>query len=73
MAACEKCWTQAYNRMLVTGKSQTECYQELIKLNNCTPEEQAGIDASKCQECNRKTVNPNAAQCMNFGWTPNAN
>ena len=45
MAACEKCWGDAYRRMLSTGKSQGECYIELLeerKNNPCSPKEQAG-------------------------------
>lgn len=45
MAACEKCWEDAYNMMIATGKSQSECYKILLeerKDNPCSPEEQAG-------------------------------
>ncbi|MDY6895005.1 MAG: hypothetical protein SVO01_06265 [Thermotogota bacterium] len=45
MPSCEKCWGDAYFRHRVTGKSQTECYRELLKErkdNPCSPEEQAG-------------------------------
>lgn len=42
---CEKCWTDAYRRSLWSGKSQAECYFEILKErenNPCTPQEQAG-------------------------------
>ena len=47
MASCEKCWGKAYTRARATGKSQAECYQEILKEVDdsgklCTPEEQAG-------------------------------
>ena len=45
MSACEKCWRDAYLRSLATGKSQSECYMELLeerKDNPCTLKEQAG-------------------------------
>jgi len=47
MAACEKCWGKAYTRSRCTGKSQAECYQEILKEVDeaetiCTPEESAG-------------------------------
>jgi hypothetical protein len=48
MSACEKCWGDAYLRSRATGKSQTECYYELLderKDNPCTPEQQSGIEA----------------------------
>lgn len=52
--ACEKCWGDAYLRMLVTGKSQAECYRELLderKDNPCSAEDQAGQfrEESPCQ------------------------
>ena len=44
MAACEKCWSDAYRRMLAdTSKSQTEHYYDLLeekKDNPCSSEEQ---------------------------------
>jgi hypothetical protein len=42
---CEKCWSDAYLKAKSTGRSQAECYLELLeerKDNPCTPEEQAG-------------------------------
>lgn len=45
MAACEKCWGDAYLRSLGCGKSQAECYEEILKERDddpCTPEQQAG-------------------------------
>lgn len=45
MAMCEKCWSDAYLRMLGNEKSQVENYYLLLeerKDNPCTPEQQAG-------------------------------
>ena len=45
MSACEKCWGDAYRRMMMLGGSQTEHYYALLeerKDNPCTPEEQKG-------------------------------
>lgn len=47
MAMCEKCWGDAYMRMMVNGKSQYDNYRELLeerKGNPCTPDQQAGTD-----------------------------
>lgn len=30
MAACEKCWSDAFSRSRLTGRSQAECYRELL-------------------------------------------
>ena len=65
MASCEKCWRDAGERM--TGDKSAE-YQRLIierKGNPCTPEEQAGDDASICSGCKRKTVHQYVHICMN--------
>jgi hypothetical protein len=46
MAACEKCWGDAYGRMLGdSSKSQGEHYHDLLeerKDNPCTPKQQCG-------------------------------
>ena len=45
LMACEKCWGDAYLRMLETGKAQTECYHELLAervLKPCSKSEQEG-------------------------------
>lgn len=46
MSACEKCWADAYRRMLCfPGKSQAEHYADILeerKDNPCTVEEQKG-------------------------------
>ena len=43
---CEKCWSDAYLRSYGTGKSQYQCYLELLeerKNNPCSPEQQSGL------------------------------
>ena len=45
MTMCEKCWGDAYLRMLSTGKSQGDCYFELLeerKNNPCSEKDQSG-------------------------------
>jgi len=47
MACCEKCWGEAFVLAYHSGKSQVECYHELLKAHEemgiiCTPKEQAG-------------------------------
>jgi len=51
-------------------KSQTECYQELMveRVDTpCSPEEQAGICATKCDECGGNTVHQYAKVCCSCG------
>jgi hypothetical protein len=45
MPACEKCWGAAYVRSRITGRSQTECYNDILnerELNPCSRVEQSG-------------------------------
>ena len=47
MTVCEKCWSDAYLKMLVTGESQYDCYKELLTWredNPCSLKEQQGIE-----------------------------
>lgn len=34
---CEKCWADAFQRSVSTGKSQTDCYLELLKERKSKP------------------------------------
>ena len=55
--ACEKCWGDAFLRMLVNGKEQAENYCELLeerKGNPCTPEEERGEVAGLSSCCSRE-------------------
>lgn len=59
MSACEKCWSDAYMRSKVTGKSQGGCYQELLeerKDNPCTPEQQAGDYWNEEKQCDNRDL-----------------
>jgi hypothetical protein len=61
MAACEKCWADAYMRSIGSGKSQSDCYYELLeerKNNPCTPQEQAGDYWDEEKQCDRREVEP---------------
>ena len=60
MSACEKCWGDAYLRSLYSGKSQGECYTELLEErsdNPCSPQEQAGQFWDDEKQCDRRMVN----------------
>ena len=57
MSACEKCWSDAYLLAWGTGKSQADCYFELLeerKDNPCTPEQQAGDFWDDEKQCDRR-------------------
>ncbi len=60
MASCEKCWQDS-------GGDQ-DVYAELIERRNCSPEEQAGLDATVCPQCGRKAVHQYVHVCMACGF-----
>lgn len=54
MAACEKCWADAFSRYIAQPyKSQAEHYQELLierREKPCTPAQQKGPEAHRGTE-----------------------
>ncbi len=70
MASCEKCWGEAYLKTYEDPmKSQTEHYNELIKVSNCTLEQQAGKDAEECPKCKRKIVHQIIGTCLKCDYS----
>ncbi len=68
MPACEKCWFDAGMEAWSSQGDKVEIYHRLIDERECTPEEQAGIDAEHCPECDRTTVHQYVHACMDCGW-----
>lgn len=62
MASCEKCWSDSAVAREVYGDS--EAYRRLVSERQCSPEDQAGPDATMCPRCNRRTVHQHAHVCM---------
>jgi hypothetical protein len=64
MPSCEKCWRDAhgdskeYRRLISSGKVA------------CTPEEQAGPEATLCPRCQRMTRHQGCRVCMICGRGP---
>ncbi len=59
MSSCEKCWQES---------RFVDSYHELLesrKDSPCTPEEQAGPNASECPKCKRMTLHQHTRECMN--------
>ena len=59
MPCCEKCWSDAFQRSYGGGKSQSECYGELLverKNNWCTPKEQAGQYWDEVNKCDSRKL-----------------
>lgn len=63
MVSCEKCWRDA--------RENSDKYRKLLaernKTGKCTPEEQAGLEATVCQKCGRKAVHQHCYVCMACG------
>lgn len=58
MSACEKCWRDS---------RREDNYAEVLASraeNPCTPEEQAGPDATVCPACGKRTAHQITGQCM---------
>ena len=56
MIYCERCWEDAYGMMRYTGRPQSECYTNILKLRKnrgelCTQEQQAGKFWDKEKQC----------------------
>jgi hypothetical protein len=70
MSSCEKCWTDAGFRAASRQTSKAEEYEALMDERRdtpCTPEEQAGPEATECPRCQRRTVHQYAKQCTICG------
>lgn len=65
MSSCEKCWADAY--LMRSGEPQAVTYGRLVKERNCTPEQQAGPDATECSKCKRRTRHQYTGECMACG------
>ena len=65
MPSCEKCWSDSFTISYGTSDDQVEVYHRLIEERSCTPEEQAGVDATICDKCGRKTIHQICKCCMN--------
>jgi ribosomal protein L37E len=63
MSVCQKCWSDALGN--------ADRYSKLIderKNNPCTPEEQAGREATECSKCKRITIHEITGECMACGY-----
>ncbi len=67
MYSCERCWSDA-NRISFWGEEDhSVVYQNLLKTQQCTPEENAGPDSTLCVKCKRKTIHQHVKQCVICG------
>jgi hypothetical protein len=69
MSSCEKCWVDCQRMTFDLTKGRP--YSQLLDRRNgivereCTPEEQAGPDATECQVCKRSCCHQRTGECMN--------
>jgi hypothetical protein len=69
MPSCEKCWADSRLRQY---SGEDLAYTNLVVERQragqvCTPEEQAGPDATLCEYCNRMTRHQHCGVCMACG------
>jgi hypothetical protein len=66
---CEKCWRDsAMYRLRGVGVSYRDLVDERRGAAACTPEEQAGSDATVCEHCGRGAVHQHVRICVACGW-----
>lgn len=59
MSACEKCWGDAFRRAYGSGRSQAECYEEILAERRdtpCTPKQQAGQWWDEERQCDSRLI-----------------
>ena len=66
MPSCEKCWSDAHRGPQFSVAEEYWRLMEERADNPCTPEEQAGPEATKCPKCNRMTLHQHCKECMNW-------
>lgn len=66
MSACEKCWRDAHRGpQFSVAEEYARLLAERVGPLACTPEEQAGPAASRCDACGRMTLHQITRECMN--------
>ena len=71
MPSCEKCWSDSR----FAAFSTEGAYRKLVAERDaagirCTPEQQAGPDATRCEKCDRMTRHQHCQICMVCGDDP---
>lgn len=64
MSACEKCWRDAHRGPQFDVADEYRRLIEERRDHPCTPEEQAGPDATECPTCHRRTLHQITRECM---------
>ena len=66
MSACEKCWTDAGGD---AGKYASLLAEREAAGTVCSPEQQAGRDATDCPGCGRRAIHRYTGECTaDCGW-----
>jgi hypothetical protein len=64
VSSCEKCWRDAHRSSDLDVADEYRRLMEERHSNPCTPEEQAGLDATECPCCGRKTIHQHTQEPM---------
>lgn len=64
MSSCEKCWRDAHRPYADVAEEYRRLLSERAGDKACTPEQQAGEDATECEKCHRRTRHQFTRECM---------
>ena len=67
MASCEKCWRDANRDPYGNVADEYDRLLHERAARPCTPEQQAGDDATECPRCERRTMHQYAKVCTICG------
>ena len=71
MPSCEKCWSDSRSAAIYEELAYSRLLDERDKAGKtCTPEQQAGPDATRCEKCDRMTRHQHCHVCMVCGSEP---
>ena len=64
MSSCEKCWRDAHRGPQYSVADEYARLVDERRDSPCSPEEQAGPEASECTSCHRMTVHQHTREPM---------
>ena len=72
MPSCEKCWSDSHGPFAGRGDYARLLAKRDALGHTCTPEQQAGPDATECPRCHRMAAHQLCRVCVACGHDPRA-
>ncbi len=70
MPMCEKCWSDAHDTVGNVAENYCRMMKRMgVEGHRCTPEQQAGPDATVCPTCGIRSVHQCCHVCVVCGWS----